>query len=65
MHLLARSIEKAGTDRAALSKALASAGTWRGTGVTYSLAPDKRNARDPGSAIHIVQVKGGQLVDAK
>lgn len=65
MHLLARSIEKAGTDRAALSKALASAGTWRGTGVTYSLTPDKRNARDPGSAIHIVQVKGGQLVDAK
>lgn len=65
MHLLAKSIEKAGTDRVALTKALASAGTWRGTGVTYSLSPDKRNAREAGSAIHIVQVKGGQLVDAR
>ncbi len=65
MHLLARTMEKAGTDRAALNKALSSAGTWRGTGVTYTLSPDRRNGRDPASAVHIVQVKGGQLVDAQ
>lgn len=63
MHLLAKAIDKAGTDRAALNKALASAGTFKGTGVTYALAPDKRNGRDPATAVHIVQVKGGQLVN--
>jgi len=65
MKLLASSIDKVGTDRAALSKALSSAGSWKGTGVNYTLSPDKRNGRDGSSAVHIVQVKGGQLVDAQ
>lgn len=63
MQLLARTIEKVGTDRTALNKALASAGSFKGTGVTYMLTPDKRNGRDSSTAVSIVQVKGGQLVN--
>ena len=64
MHLLAQKIGEAGTDHAALTKALANAGTVKGTQVTYQLAPDKRNGRSPDGVV-IVQVKDGQLVNAQ
>lgn len=62
--LLARKLNEVGPDRAALAKALSSAGTFTGTQVSYTIAPDKRNARSPDSVV-IVQVKDGTLVNAQ
>lgn len=63
MHLLARTIEKVGTDRAAIAKALASSGKSSGIVAEYDFSPSKRNGRDPATAVKVVQVKDGALVN--
>jgi len=63
MHLLARTMEQVGTDRAAIAKALASAGKSNGIVAEYDFSPDKRNGRDPATAVKVVRVKDGALVN--
>lgn len=63
MHLLARTMEQVGTDRAALVKALSNAGRSTGLVAEYDLNPNKRNARNPADAVKVVQVKDGALVN--
>jgi branched-chain amino acid transport system substrate-binding protein len=63
MHLLARTMEQAGTDRAALVKALSNAGKSSGLVAEYDLNPNKRNARNPADSVKVVQVKDGALVN--
>ena len=63
MHLLARTIEQVGTDRAAIAKALANSGKSNGIVAEYDFSPSKRNGRDLATAVKVVRVKDGALVN--
>lgn len=63
MHLLARTIEQTGTDRAAVLKGLSNAGKFNGLVADYDINPNKRNARNPADSVKVVRIKGGALVN--
>jgi branched-chain amino acid transport system substrate-binding protein len=63
MHLLARTMEQSGTDRAAIANALANSGKSNGVVAEYEFSPSKRNGRDPSTSVKVVRVKDGALVN--
>ena len=63
MHWLAQKIEEVGTDKSTLTDALMNTGDWSGVNVDYEILPDKRNGRDATTAISIVKVENGELVN--